>query len=367
MKRVLVGYVIGSNMCGIDTYLFNLLEMLKDEDYQFDLLTNEINDRLEEVAAQYGCRLIAIPTLKHPVRQYKVMRKICQETKYDIGYFNISEAFNCIGALAAKRCGVKKVIVHSHAAGVDGHSGFKKVVRKIIHLFFRQFFIKNSVTDLFACSSVAAEWMFTKKLIEEKGLKIISNAVEADKYIYNIDIRNKWRNQLNLEENFVFGHVSGFNPVKNIPFLIDILDEARKIDDSIKLLIVGEGADFDIVKEKVKNLQLDDYVVFTGARTEVNELMQAMDVFVFPSVFEGLGIVAIEAQITGLKVYASDRVPKEVKLSEKCQFISLDLTAKEWAEIILEGMDYDRKTTNLSETEYCFDLKKQKTELLELF
>lgn len=365
MKRILVGYVEGNNSCGIDTYLFNVIRVLIDNNYRFDLLTNEINDNLRCFCEETGCGLFEIPSLKQPIKRYFATKRIIGDGQYDAVYLNISEAFNSIDAIAAKHCKIKKVIVHSHAAGANESSASTAKIKRGIHNFFKTFILGHYVTDLYACSSLAAKWMFTKKMIDTKGVKIVSNAVDRARYVYNPAIREQMRRELNIEDNFVLGNISGFTPAKNISFLIDILKEAVEINQKVKLLLIGAGREFDAVQEKVRTLQLEEYVLFLGRRKDVSNLLQAMDVFVFPSIVEGLGIVAVEAQMAGLKVYASDTLPREVRITEKCTFLSLEQPAKEWAEQILSEQEYDRAHTELLDD--GFDLQKQKEVLLELF
>ena len=216
MKKILIGYLIGSGKCGIDTYLFHFVDALKNKGYQFDFLTNEINDTLLEYSRQTNSGLYEIPSLKNPLGQYKCIKSILENGKYDVAYFNISEAFHTIGAIAAKSVGIEKIIIHSHAAGVDGHSAMKKMIRTCLHNIFKNYIIGKCATDFYASSQLAAEWMFCKKDIDEKGVKMIYNAIDINRYEYDLEIRNRIRSELGLENDFVIGQVSGFTPVKNI-------------------------------------------------------------------------------------------------------------------------------------------------------
>ena len=365
MKRILIGYVIGNNSCGIDTYLFGIIRALQKEEYAFDLLTTEEDDFLKTFCEETGCRLFEVPSLKHPVNRYQTIKSIVKDTTYDAAYFNISEAFNCIDALMAMHFKVKRVIVHSHSSGTNETSAVKRCVRVAIHSFCRKFVIGKAATDFFACSGKAAEWMYPKKLRESKGVKLISNAVEREKYEFNPEVRAKMRRELGVEHNFVFGHISGFTEQKNIGFLIDIVNEARKLDNSVKLLLIGDGREADTIREKVHMLKLEEHVSFLGRRDDISNLLQAMDAFVFPSLFEGLPFALVEAQMAGLMVYPSDAITVEAKLSEKCIYIGLDQTAEEWARQELSRKEYDREHTVF--TNESFDMKKQKEEFLKIF
>lgn len=367
MRSVLIGYVIGENKSGIDSFLLNISGILKDAGYDVDFLTNKKTNYMSNLCQEKGMGLIEIPTLKNVPKQFAVMKHIFNKKHYDIAYFNISEAFNCIGALAAKQSKVKKIIIHSHSTSVGGASKIKKTVRHVLHAMFKTFVLKHIATNYFACSELAAKWMFDSSILNSKKYVIINNAVEVDKFEYNPIIRKQKREEISLEDKFIIGHVSGFTPTKNVTHLINIINEAKELDKSVHLLLVGEGEETELVKEKVKKLNLENYVTMLGRRADVCELLQAFDAFVLPSIFEGAPVVAIEAQVSGLMVYLSDSITREVKLSEKCKYISLEKSPKEWAKIIISHKKYNRSFTDFSKASYCFDTKKQKKELLKLF
>lgn len=367
MRSILIGYVIGDNKSGIDTYVLNVSKTLKEAGFDIDFLTNEKTDYMIRLCAERGIGLIEIPSLKNIPNQYKVMKETFAKKYYDIAYFNISEAFHTIGAIAAKHSGIDKVIVHSHSSSVGGSSNVTKMIRKLLHTIFKHLVIGNVATDFLACSELAAEWMFTGKIIRMQKYVVINNAVDAERFYYNPMIRTEKRKELDLEDKFILGHVSGFTPTKNVSFIVDVFASMKAMYATSHLLLVGEGVEFEMVKEKIQSLGLKDDVTLLGSRTDVNELLQAMDAFILPSIFEGAPIVAVEAQVSGLMVYLSDGLTREVKLSEKCHYLSLEKSPEEWADTILAEKIYDRANTDFSKASYCFDTKKQKEELLEIF
>jgi len=367
MSSILIGYIIGDNKSGIDSYLLSIAGMLKEAGNDIDFLTNKKTDYMSDICKKNDIGLLEIPSLKNVPKQLKATKEIFHKKHYDMAYFNISEAFHSIGAIAAKQCNIEKIIIHSHSTSVGGKSKVKKAVRKILHNIFKKLVLKRTGTDFFACSQLAAEWMFDKSILKQKKYVIINNAVDVEKFQYDSDVREKKRQELGLTNAFVIGHVSGFTPTKNVSFLIDVINEAKNIDKNIQLVLVGEGEESEIVREKIKNLHLEEYVTMLGRRGDVHELLQAYDAFVLPSFFEGAPIVAVEAQVSGLMVYLSDTITREVQLSQKCQYISLEQSPKVWAEKILGNKNYNREYTDFSKTTYCFDLNKQKEELLKLF
>lgn len=371
MKRILIGYVIGSNSCGIDSYLFPLIRSLREWGFQIDLLTNEKNENLCRFAEENACNLFVIPTLKHLGDRRRAIREILQAQHYDMAYFNISEAFNCVDVIEAKACGVKRILVHSHASGPDEQSRVKWIFKYLVHVFAKHILLKGKATDLLACSGESAEWMFAKSERKLRNVTVISNAVDAKTYVYDATIRQQMREQLGVEGRYVLGHVSGFTPVKNIGFLLEILNAAKKLQISQQtdrrpcLLLVGDGQEMSSVRAQVEELHLQEDVIFTGRRTDVPALLQAMDVFVFPSFREGLGFVAIEAQMSGLPVLASDTIPREIQLSERCEFMSLKETPDKWAQRLLEIEAPDRSAIDFEKS--TFNLEVQQEQLKKIF
>lgn len=371
MRRILIGYVIGSNSCGIDSYLFPLIQSLREWGIQVDLLTNEKNENLSQFAETHECNLLEIPSLKHLGARRRAIRELLEAQHYDMAYFNISEAFNCVDVLEAKACGVERVLVHSHASGPDEESRIKWLIKYVIHVFAKHVLLRGKATDLLACSEKSAKWLYTQSDRKRLGVTMVSNAVDAKRYAYDEQVRAEMRTKLEIGDRFVLGHVSGFTPVKNIGFLLRVLEEAKKTDISEKtnrrpcLLLVGDGIEMESVRAQVEELHLQEDVIFTGRRTDVPDLLQAMDVFVFPSFREGLGFVAIEAQMSGLPVLASDGIPQEVQLSERCEFMSLKEGPKAWAKHLMEMVIPNRSAIDFEKSPY--NLTEQKKELQRLF
>ncbi len=366
MERVLVGYLIDGKHSGIDKYLLNVLKMVSSEHVRFDFLTTQINEKLAQYLKKYYANLYEVPSLKHPLEQYKRVKQLIEQHHYTIAYFNISESFNCAGVKAAKDCGVKKIIVHSHSAGIDSHNLLKRNVRLALHSIFKHLLV-NWTTDYFACSKKAGQWMFPNSVIVSKQLQLIQNAVDTERFAYNEETRQKVRKKLGLENKFIVGHIGNFCYQKNIEFLIEVIRELVSIKSNAVLLSVGVGPDREMAQQLVNRYQLQDNVYFLGQRDDVPQLLQAMDLFLLPSRFEGLPIVGIEAQVAGLRIILSDTISEEVKLSENCIFVSLNDSAKYWAKKIKENAVYKRVYTEQLKANYYFDIKQQQNLLKSLF
>ena len=199
--------------------------------------------------------------------------------------------------IAAKISNVKVIIAHSHNASSD-----KGILKKMLHNINKNF-IPLFANHFFACSNKAGKWFYSKKIMNSKNYFVINNCIDIDKFKFNYETRNNKRKELHLKnENIVVGHVGRFNKQKNHTFLIDIFNEAYKENDKLRLVMVGIGPLMNKIKKKVIQLNLSDAVLFLGQRSDVNELMQAMDIFILPSLYEGLPLVGVEAQTSGCLV-----------------------------------------------------------------
>lgn len=241
--------------------------------------------------------------------------KIIHVHAYTIGYFCLK---------VAKKCGVPVRIAHSHnnEAVRDKKYLFKKIMQKLYPIY---------ATDLFACSTSAGKYLF-----KNRDFMVLNNAIDTKKFIFDVNQRNKVRKELKLENCFVVGNIGRLHPQKNHKFLIEIFNEIKKIKKNSKLIIIGSGPLEDEIKDKIKLMKLEQDVLLLGNRNDVNYLLMAMDVFILPSLFEGLGIVAVEAQASGTPVVASNMVPKETDISPIIRKLSLKECPYTWAAVAVK-------------------------------
>lgn len=367
MRRILIGYVLDGKTGGIDRYLLNILDILQENGVKVDFLTPKIDAWLKEELQKRGSELYEIASLKHFLKQYHQTRQIIHAGGYDAAYFNISEAFNCMGILAAAKEGIPQIMVHSHSSGNSDSEWWKRMLKRGCHEIAKHVVMGGKPTDYIACSKKAGEWMFPEKIVRSDSFRVLNNAVQADQFYYNERLRVEKRQELEVEDRIIIGHVGSFCYAKNIGFLLDIIDELRKKIPKVLLLSVGSGVEFEAMQKKVDKLNLHNYVKFLGNRNDVSELLQAMDLFLLPSRFEGLPIVAIEAQVAGLKVILSDTISGETALSDKCIFFDLRRSAGEWAQVVLENLDYKREVTDFSGSDYVFNVRDQETQIKNIF
>ncbi|GAA0855805.1 glycosyltransferase family 1 protein [Clostridium nitritogenes] len=329
------------NAGGIETFVMNIYRELRKENIIFDFINyfdSNIEQFHEKEVMEYGSRIYKTGSMNYKNILYKHIHKdIClykflKKNKYSVVHIHASDNISLEDAFIAKIAGVKKIIVHSHNSSVNKNEKlyrFKNIFQRFTKIFWRY-----TATNYFACSKLAAEWMFDKKLNNLNKVEIINNAIDAEQYKFDQYIRKDIRKELNLENKFVIGHIGRFSYQKNHEFLIDIFYEFNKINKNSVLLLIGEGELKTKIEEKVRSLNIEDSVIFYGLSKRCSKLMQAMDVFLLPSHFEGLPLVGIEAQAASLKVIVSNNVSKQMKITDNVEYVPLENGSKMWAKII---------------------------------
>ena len=304
MVRVLQVYPQMNN-AGTERVIFNLYENIDTSKVQFDFLV-ECPGELDYKIHDMGGKIFYIK--KKSKREYysELIKFFSNHSEYKVIHTHTHDRMGIV-LKAAKKCGIPCRVAHSHNARND----LPKIATFIKGI--KSLPIEKSATHFFSCSSNAAKWLFPHK---EKECKILYNGIQLEKYLFNLKNREKVRRQLDISDDiFVMIHVGRFAKQKNHEYLVKILKEYLKQDKSDwKMLFVGEGPLEANIKMQVKEKGLEKHVIFLGARTDVNELYAASDMFVFPSLHEGLGIVVIEAQASGLPCIVSEAVPPEADM-----------------------------------------------------
>ena len=216
------------------------------------------------------------------------------------------------------------------------------------------------------CTEYAGRWLFGDKIFNKGKVNILNNAIDLDKFKYNEELRKQKRKELNIsDDTIVIGHIGRFVAQKNHRFLIEIFNDLHKINNNTKLLLIGQGPLEDEMKNLTNKYKISDYVIFLGQRNDVNDLYNAMDIFALPSLYEGLGMVLIEAQCSGIKCIASSVVPKDVCITENINF--LDFDSENWVNY-LKGLDnkYSRKA-KFNELVNKYDIKKEALKLNQMY
>jgi glycosyltransferase involved in cell wall biosynthesis len=260
---------------------------------------------------------------------------------------------------AAKQNGVPVRIAHSHSSFVMDTGP-----RKLFKIYSRHI-LKNYYTHAFTCGVEAGKFLFGAR---EKNVFMMRNAIDTRKFSYDEEMRWGLRNRLGINENaLVIGHVGRFDYGKNQSFLLDILAQLRKDDTDACLLLVGEGEMQETVRRRAGEMGLSDKVFFIGVTPDVNLYMNAMDIFVMPSHYEGFPVVAVEAQASGLPFLASENVSREIKLTDPVDFLSLSDGAVAWAKRAMELVRYDRKQADISEILEDYDIVKESVRIQSVY
>ncbi|WP_156290946.1 glycosyltransferase family 1 protein [Oceanobacillus salinisoli] len=343
MKKIKILQVIGSlRIGGAEVVTVNFQKYNQDQLKVDYLVYGDTVGELENKVKELGGRIIRIPAPKNGYLKFtRNVRNVIREYgPYDIVHSHplFNSGFILKAAYIEK---VPKRISHAHSARFNEKSS---LIKKF-YMGLMRYYIRNYSTHLLACSKAAGNYLFGEESFSEKG-DIWNNAIDSKKYVYSEKVRNEVRSELNISGMFVIGHVGRLCDVKNQDFILDIFKEVKEKNTNSKLLLVGDGAIKNNLERKVKNYNLKNDVLFLGARNDVNRLLQGMDVFLFPSKYEGLGIALIEAQAAGLQCIISDAIPQEVEITNLINRVPLSKNATEWAEKVLNyNNGYGRMNT----------------------
>ena len=322
---------------GLETMLMNYYRHIDRSKVQFDFLVHrEFEADYDEEIKSLGGRIYHVSRLVPWSRRYKaeLRRFFRTHPEYKIVHVH-KDCLSSVALQCAKDCGIPVRIAHSHNSNQD---------KNIKYLFKRYYMrkIPETATELFACGKAAGDWMFGGK-----AYQLLPNAIAAEKYIYEEEKAKKIKKELDLEKNIVIGHIGRFNPQKNHKFLIDIFEKCFEKNQKVRLMLIGDGEGRNEIENKVKERGLQDNVIFMGVRKDVPELLQAMDVFVFPSLYEGLPVTMIEEQAAGVPAVISNRVSEECIITKDLVKVEgLEETPEQWADKILKQAKINKSDRN---------------------
>lgn len=333
MKKVLhVNSSISSNS-GVMNVIMNYYRHIDRKKIQFDFLyyiehENNYKKELDKLGSYYYL-------ISSPKNILKFKDELSSFLVQHFGEYEIVHLHDIFLARIMykifKDHGIKKVIVHCHSAKWSNNllSGIRNKLMCIN--------LNKYADDFFACSRAAGNFVYKKDM----EYTIVNNAIEIDRFVYSVQQRKKLRAEMKLDNKIVIGHVGRFSKEKNHKFLIEVFEEILKINKNSVLLLIGEGDLKEKIELNIKELDLENKVILLGNRKDVNLLYQVMDVFILPSIYEGLPLVGVEAQISGLRCVMSDVITNEVNLTD-VSFLSLKTTKKDWAVKILEKANEGR-------------------------
>lgn len=355
-----IGRYIGG---GVEAVTINYYRNIDKNKVQLDFICDEDSTNIPyEEIERMGGKVIIIPSYSKPFKYHKALKRVLKEGNYKIIHSNIN-TLSVFSLFAAKCAGVPVRIAHSHST-TNKKEKKKNLMKQVLRPFSKVF-----ATDYMCCSELAGRWLFGNKEYDKGNVYLLNNAIDLDKFKYNESLRKKKRKELGIKDDtLVIGHIGRFVAQKNHDFLIDIFNEIHKTNNNSILLLAGQGPLMEDVKNKVKELNLDDSVKFLGQRNDANELYQVFDVFLLPSLYEGLPVVGVEAQAAGLLCYLSDDMTKETKVLDITKFMSLNNMPEEWANNILDDVKkYKRIDTSKEMTAKNFNIKEEAKKLEEYY
>ncbi len=352
MKRRIKILQIGCSNFGIggrSVAIYNMCDKLDSESFDIRFYADSVLENTKEyeqhlVKRGWGIDYCIVDHSNYIKREFETqiaLKRLFKENHYDIVHINADTAWEATKFIihAYKKA---KIIVHAHTTGNDSHRQFA-IIKKIIYKIARKY-INSRVDVRLACSDEAANYLFGENYRLNK-IQILNNAIDFERFKYNEKIRNKIRNKLQISDKKVIGIVGRMVPEKNPFYMIDIFYELTKQDKNWILMWIGDGPLKTDIQKKCREFQLENKILFMGNRNDTNELYQAMDVFVLPSVYEGFGIVNIEAQASGLPCFISNRVPQIVKVINNVEFLPIEKESAYWANQILHS-DLKRETVS---------------------
>lgn len=364
-EPIRVLHVIGSmNRGGAETMIMNLYRHTDHSQVQFDFVENSSDPAaFDEEIIKLGGRIYRCP--HYNGKNHRVYVKwwndffIAHPNQYQIIHGHLGSTAAIYLAIA-KKFGIY-TIAHSHNSGTD--RGVKTLLYKVM-----SYNTRNVADYFFACSTPAGIDRFGNKIVRGGHYSLLNNAIETDTFVYGDSVRKGVRRQLGLADELVIGHVGRFNPQKNHPFLLDIFAALLKKESNAVLLLVGGGEGMSQIREKAQKLGIAEHVHFLGVRSDVADLMQAMDVFVLPSLYEGLPVTMVEAQAAGLPCIISDKVPPECILTEGLvDIMTLSASPEAWAEKILAKRAIPRTDRRAEVAAHGFDITTEAVKLQEFY
>lgn len=320
---------------GIESFLCSVLMRLDMTELEVDIVAAQLCDSVfTDKLKALGVRFYELSgSMRKVWENHRRLRALLRERRYDVLHLNAFQGLSLAYLRIAKEEGVLVRIAHSHNTAL--RKSLTRPIKLAIHSWAKERYTRDA-TALWACSRDAAAFLFSARELDGRGYRFIPNGIEVERFRFDAKAREEVRQELGLDGKYVIGHVGRLCCQKNQSFLLDVLAEAVKRKPEAVLLLVGEGEDKPMLEEKARYLGVVDKVLFTGVSEHIERLYWAMDVFAFPSLFEGFGIAVIEARAAGLAVYCSEHVPEEARVAG-CMALPLDTNA--WAEELTKAHD----------------------------
>lgn len=350
---------------GIESVVMNYYRNIDKTKVQFDFYINQDSSFPQRAELeQYGANVYFLPSYSDVINYHKTLYQLFKDKKYKIVHVHLN-TMSIFPLFAAWRAGVPVRICHNHSTAHRGE-GVRTVLKYILRPFNKIF-----ATDYFACGELAGRWMYGDKCFDAGKVTVMPNAIDTKKFQYDEEKRKKIRKEFNIPEDaFVIGHVGRFVYPKNHQFMVNVFAKFIQQQKNSYMLFVGEGELQEKIQYQVNNLGLKERVIFAGARGDVNYMYSAMDVFFLPSFYEGLAVVAWEAQANGLPVVSSNNVSEEVICSNNIIRLDLEDARELWIKKLREAKRCESAmvpdiSETVEEVQKLYLLKGVKNEIIE--
>lgn len=357
-----VAQIIGITGCGgVESVIWNNYLHIDREKVQFDFFvesTSKIIDR--DTIEKMGGRVYIIPPYRKPLRYISALRRIFRENRYDIVHVNMN-AVSALALYAAKREGIRVRILHNHNTW-----GRRELRRNLIKAVLRPS-AKWFATEYWACSEKAAVWMYGKKRVRQGKVHIWNNAVDVSRFACPLTAGDEVRAALEWGDAPIVGHIGRFVTQKNHTFLMDIFAAVHKKRPDARLLLLGDGPLLDKTKKKAETLGLLPYISFAGVHKHTEKYYAAMDVFVLPSLYEGLPVVGVEAQAAGLPALFSDKITAETLMTPEAEMVPLSAAPEVWADKIIARFPRGARTRVTGAIPAAFNIREQGERLTRIY
>jgi glycosyltransferase involved in cell wall biosynthesis len=347
---------------GVEAVIMNYYRHIDKNKIQFDFVVHKgaVKSFVDE-AKSMGAKVYEVTPYTENIFKFTCeIYRIIKKERYQIVHSNMN-SLSAFPLFAAYIAGVEVRILHNHTTD-NKAEGLRTWVKRLLRPFAKIF-----ANQYWACSNLAAEWMYGKKAIANNKVTIINNAIDLEQFKFNEQVRIRLRKELGLENCFVVGHVGRFMQQKNHCFLIDVFNKLVQQKQDARLLLIGDGPLKNEIEERVKKLELTEKVVFLGVRTDVASLYNVMDVFVLPSLYEGLGMVVVEAQVNGLPVLVSEAVPNEAKVNCNINFCNLNKPLAYWRNSIIQISKKERFKSSMIVDNNNFDIRYESKNIEKIY
>ena len=345
---------------GIESVIMNLYRNFDLSRIYVDIMSSQnLSDFYDDEINNLGGKKIItlseniISPAKRMWANKKVFKNIIRREKYDVVHLHMCNAAAMMYGKIAKKQGVKIVVYHSHNTNLSTNLRY---IKTMVHCFSKILYEKYG-DILFSCSDLASKWMYTKRSVQSGKVYLIKNAIDLQRFDYKKEGQFTARKKLGINDEFVVGHIGRFEVAKNHSFLIDIFKALHDIEPNSVLLLIGEGSDKEAIQEKVRQLKIENNVIFYGTTKEIPSMLWAMDAFVLPSLFEGNPVVGIEAQAAGTPCFFADTITKMCNLTNIVEYISLSASPHMWAKRILKIKGMPKKSMKIQMESAGYNVK----------